>query len=93
VRRSGRETESGTKIRGRECLHTDKEPATVAFTTTPLLDIVIELFPAAHIEVADAKVGSLTDRECVLQGWKQFFFYVIKNAWHVTSQWVCWQVT
>lgn len=66
VRRSGRETEGGAKISGRECLHTDEEAAAIPFTAAPLLDVVVKLLPAAHVEVADAKVGACADCKCVL---------------------------
>jgi hypothetical protein len=49
----------------REPLHTDEETALRALAARPFFDEAVDCFPAAQIEVADAKVGALGDLECV----------------------------
>ena len=43
----------------RQALHADQQAAAVALAAGPALDEVVELLPAAQVEVADAEVGAV----------------------------------
>jgi len=51
----------------RERLHPHQQPATIAFASRPLLDVLIKLAPSAEVEVSDAEVRPLRNTQGRLQ--------------------------
>jgi hypothetical protein len=66
----------------RQPLHADKKAALLAGPACPFFNQLIDGFPPAKIEVADAEVGALRDIERLAQSRKEFEFNVVKDAWH-----------
>ena len=57
------QAERSTQIFLRQPLHPDQQAALVIRATRPLVNTTVNLFPAAKIEIADAKVGAGGNRE------------------------------
>jgi hypothetical protein len=55
--------QGATKLLGGRDLHPYQEPTTLAIASRPSLHVVREVAPAAQIEVADAEVGALANRQ------------------------------
>jgi hypothetical protein len=53
--------------------------------TRPLVNTTVNLFPAAKIEIADAKVGVVRNKKRLLQRREQFSFDIIEDSRHGCS--------
>src|ERR1019366_6999123 len=76
------EAQSFTEFILGEALHSDEETATVAVSAGPALDVAGDLFPAAQVEVADAKVRSFGKVHRLAQCGQELLFDVIENPRH-----------
>ena len=70
----------------RQPLHPDEQPALVPLTAGPFLDEMIELLPAAEIEIPDAKIRTITQLHRLLQRGQQSAFNVVEYARHLVER-------
>ena len=63
-------------------LHADEQAAALAIAAGPAFDGLVELLPAAEVEVADAEVGAVGDLDGVQQGGEEGLLDVVEDAGH-----------
>ena len=79
------QAERSSQIFLRQSLHPDQQAALVICTTRPLVNTTVNLFPAAKIEIADAKVGAFRNEKRLLQRGEQIGFDVVEDSRHGCS--------
>jgi hypothetical protein len=63
-------------------LHSDQQPAAPPVAPRPPLDEVVDQAPTPEIEIPDAEVPALTDRERVADGGEQVGGDVVEDSGH-----------
>jgi hypothetical protein len=66
----------------RQTLHAHQQAAAVSIAAGPALDELVNLLPAAEVEVADAEIGAIGQGERLAQGREQGLVDVVKDARH-----------
>ena len=62
-------------------MHPYEEAALGFFAPCPVLDGVVELSPAAQVEVTDAKIGAVGGFQGLLELGKEFLLDVVEDCW------------
>ena len=57
----------------------------MAHATRPGLDVLVNRLPAAQIEIANAKVGVMGERQSLYESRKKALFDVVEDARHDSS--------
>src|SRR5205807_7033777 len=69
----------------RQPVHADQQPATLPLAAGPGIDVLVELLPAAQIEIANAEIGALRDLERLAQGRQQALLDIVEDTRHIAS--------
>jgi hypothetical protein len=65
-----------------ERLHADQKAAALAVTSRPLFNLFVELPPAAQVEVPNAEVRPMGDRQCCSKRRQQLVIDIVEYLWH-----------
>jgi hypothetical protein len=76
------ERERGAKLVMRELLYSNQKTAAGAVAARPFFDEVVDLSPAAKVEVADAEIRPLGHVKRIPQSRKHWQVNVVKNSGH-----------
>jgi hypothetical protein len=63
-------------------LHAHEQPAALAITAGPLLDVLVKLPPSAKVEVPNAEIRPMRNAHGGLEGRQELLIDVVENPWH-----------
>ncbi len=74
--------ESIAEFVGWQTLHSDEQPTAMSIAPGPVFDLLVDLLPAAQIEISDAEITPLTERERLTQGREQRLLDIVEDSGH-----------